>query len=143
MKFLDLNILLYAVNADAVHHQAAKRWLETAMSEDEPVGIAWVVVLGFLRIVTNPRILPAPLTVEQATSVIDALLVHQTTRLVVPGEDHWRILKSLVTESGTAGNLTTDAHLAALAIEHGATLCSTDTDFQRFRHVRWINPLQS
>lgn len=142
MKVLDLNLILYAVNGDAVHHRAARQWLDATMSENEPVGIAWVVLLGFLRIATNPRILPKPLTVEQATAVIDALLSHPTARVLLPGEDHWRILKSLVTETGTAGNLTTDAHLAALAIEHGATLCSTDTDFHRFRHLRWMNPIQ-
>jgi toxin-antitoxin system PIN domain toxin len=141
MKLLDLNLLLYAVNADAVHHQAAKQWLDTAMSEDEPIGLSWVVVLGFLRIATNPRILPTPLSVEQAISAIDAILAHPTARLVAPGDEHWRILKSMLSETGTAGNLTTDAHLAALAIEHGATMMSTDTDFQRFHHLRWNNPL--
>ena len=143
MKLLDLNILLYAVNADSVNHQGAKRWLESALTDDEPVAMPWTVVLGFLRIVTNRRILPRPLTVAQAMAVVDGWLGQPVVRLLSPGDEHWRILKSLLAESGTAGNLTTDAHLAALAIENGATLYSTDTDFQRFPRLRWVNPLQA
>lgn len=142
MKLLDLNILLYAVNADSAYHQAAKRWLESAMADDEPVALPWVVLLGFLRIATNHRILPRPLTVAEAMAVVDGWLAQPVARPLSPGDEHWRILKSLLAESGTAGNLTTDAHLAALAIENGATLYSTDTDFQRFHRLRWINPLQ-
>ena len=110
-------------------------------NSEEPVAFTWVVVLGFLRIATNPRIQPRPLTAAQAVTVVEGWLAQPVTRVVVPGDEHWRILKSLLHHVGTAGNLTTDAHLAALAIENGATLCSTDTDFQRFSHLRWVNPL--
>lgn len=141
MKLLDLNLLLYAVNSDSAHHRAAKRWLETALNDDEPVALPWAVLLGFLRIATNKRILPRPLSTAQATAVVDGWLAQAAVRVLSPGEEHWRILKVLLAETGTAGNLTTDAHLAALAIENGATLYSTDTDFQRFSRLRWINPL--
>jgi toxin-antitoxin system PIN domain toxin len=143
VKLLDLNLLLYAVNTDAPHHGVAKRWLDRALNADEPVAFSWVVLLGFLRIATNPRIQPRPLTAAEAINLVDGWLACPLARVVEPGDEHWRILKSLLHEVGAAGNLTTDAHLAALAIENGATLCSTDTDFQRFQHLRWINPLSS
>lgn len=142
MKLLDLNILLYAVNADSAYHQAAKHWLESVMADDETVALPWVVLLGFLRIATNHRIMPRPLTAAEAMDVVDGWLAQPVARLLAPGDEHWHILKSLLAESGTAGNLTTDAHLAALAIENGATLYSSDTDFQRFSRLRWLNPLQ-
>lgn len=142
MKLLDLNLLLYAVNADSTHHAAAKHWLESALDDDEPVALPWVVLLGFLRIATNHRILPRPLTVAEAIAVVEGWLAQPGVRPLTPGDEHWRILQSLLAESGTAGNLTTDAHLAVLAIENGATLYSTDRDFQRFSRLRWTNPLQ-
>lgn len=142
MKLIDLNILLYAINTDSVHHHAAKQWLESALSQDEPVALPWIVMLGFLRITTNSRIMPRPLTVAQATTIVDDWLTQPVMRLLSPGDEHWRIFKSLLDESGTSGNLTTDAHIAALAIENGATLYSTDADFRRFAHLRWINPLR-
>ena len=142
MKVVDLNLLLYAVNADAVHHHAACAWLEEALASDEPVALPWVVLLGFLRIATNRRILPQPLTVAQAIAVVDGWLAQPAVRPLSPGEEHWRILRTLLADAGTAGNLTTDTHLAALAIEHGATLWSTDTDFRRFPRLRWENPLE-
>lgn len=143
MKLLDLNLLLYAVNTDAAHHVVAKRWLNNALNEEEPVAFSWIVLLGFLRIATNPRIQPRPLMVSEAITLVDGWLACPMARVVAPSEEHWRILKSLLHEVGAAGNLTTDAHLAALAIENGATLYSTDTDFQRFGHLRWMNPLQA
>jgi len=142
VKLFDLNLLLYAVNTDAAHHQAAKRWLETTLNDDEPVALPWSVLLGFLRIATNHRILPRPLKVPEAVTIVDGWLSQPVVRILEPGEEHWRILKSLLAETGTAGNLTSDAHLATLAIENGATLCSTDTDFQRFPRLRWTNPLK-
>lgn len=142
MKVLDLNVLLYAVNSAADHHSKAKRWVEAAFAGDEPVALPWVVVLGFLRLATNPRLQPRALALADALSVVDGWLAQSNVHLLMPGEDHWRILKTLLAETGTAGNLTTDAHLAALAIEHGATLYSTDSDFHRFPRLRWHNPLK-
>jgi uncharacterized protein len=142
VKLLDLNLLLYAVNSESAHHRPARQWLESVLTEEEPVALPWIVVLGFLRIATNARILPHALTVTQALSVVDSWLAQPHLRLLPAGDEHWRILKTLLSESGTAGNLTTDAHLAALAIEHGATLYSTDSDFERFSQLRWVNPLR-
>ena len=141
MKLVDLNVLLYAVNRDSAHHEVIRRWWEDALSGDVPVGLAWVVLLGFLRLTTNPRILPRPLDVEDAVSVVGEWLAQPPVRPLVPTDRHWPILQDLLRASGAAGNLTTDAHLAALAIEHGATLLSTDTDFARFANLRWLDPL--
>lgn len=141
MKLLDLNLLLYAVNRDSAPHRRARAWLEGLLSGDEAVAIPWAVLLGFLRLTTNPRIMPKPLTPTQALAVVDGWLAVPGVTALNPGEEHWRILRALIEESGTAGNLTTDAHLAALAIEHGCDLCSADGDFARFPHLRWMNPL--
>jgi toxin-antitoxin system PIN domain toxin len=141
MRVLDLNLLLYAVNRDTPHHSKARRWLSEAISGEAPIAIPWVVVLGFLRISTNPRVFPRPLSPEQALSVVDGWLTRPCVRILDPGPEHWRVFRGLLAESGLAGNLTTDAHLAAIAIEHGAELVSTDTDFARFPGLRWIDPL--
>ena len=141
MKLVDLNILLYAVNRDATRHRVARRWLENTLSGEQPVALPWIVLLGFLRVATHRRILPRPLTSEQALSVVDGWLALPNVRALQAGAQHWIILKELLAETGAAGNLTSDAHLAALAIENGCELCSTDADFGRFRHLRWNNPL--
>ncbi len=142
MKVLDLNLLLYAVNRDAEPHRAAKAWLERTLSGDEAVALPWIVILGFLRLTTSRRVLPRPLTPKQALGVVDGWLSQPPVVALSPGDEHWRILRDLLGETGTAGNLTTDAHLATLAIERGAVLCSTDADFARFPHLRWTNPIR-
>ena len=142
MILIDLNLLVYATNIDSVHHRAARRWLEKILNGEEPVALPWAVVLGFIRIATNGRILPQPLTTAQALGVVDGWLTLPVVRALQPGPEHWRILRGLLDQTGAAGNLTTDAHLSALAIENGCTLCSTDTDFARFKHLKWINPLR-
>ena len=141
MKIVDLNVLLHAVNDDAVHHPVILRWWEAAMNGDEVLGLPWVVVLGFLRLTTNPNIFPRPLPAEGALRVVDRWLSSGNARVVSEAEDHWDVLRALIDECGTAGNLTTDAHLAALAITRRATLVSCDSDFARFRGLRWENPL--
>ena len=141
MKLVDVNVLLYAVNRKAPLHGIVRPWWEAALSDEEPVALAWIVLLGFLRLATNARVFPEPLTPEQAMERVGAWVNHPKTRLVKETEEHWRILKELLDETGTAGNLTTDAHLAALAISHGATLVSCDADFGRFPHLRWENPV--
>lgn len=141
MKLVDLNLLLYAVNRNAVQHERAKVWLERTLSGDESVALPWVVLLGFLRVATHPRVFPNPLSADQALATVDGWLAQPPVTVVHAGDEHWQILRDLLIASGTAGNLTTDAHLAALAIESGSELCSTDSDFARFRQVRWVNPL--
>ena len=118
MKIVDINLLIYAVNRDTPHHSKAKKWLENSLSSDEPFGFAWIVILGFLRIVTNGRIMPTPLTPEVAVELIDDWLQQPPSLTVVPSQQHWSIFKELLMPLGTAANLTSDAHLAALTIEH-------------------------
>lgn len=142
MKIVDINLLIYAINRDTPHHSKAKRWLEDSLSSDEPFGFAWIVILGFLRIVTNGRILPKPLMPEVAINVVNEWLQQPPSLTVVPSHQHWSIFKEILMPLGTAANLTSDAHIAALAIEHGARLYSTDNDFSRFQSLRWTNPIE-
>ena len=140
MKLVDLNVLLYVVNEDAVHHQTTLDWWEETLHGDGPVGLTWVVLLGFLRLSTNPAIFPSPLDSETALAKAETWLSLGQTRLVQETADHWQILTDLLEATGVAGNLTTDGHLAALAISHGATLVSFDHDFARFPGLRWESP---
>jgi hypothetical protein len=141
MKIIDANVLLYAVNEDAPQHGAARAWLETALTSTETVGFAWIVLLAFLRLSTRPAVFSRPLLPAESLRVIAAWLEQPCATVVHPGDRHLRILKDLVEPLGTGGNLTSDAHLAALAIEQGAELCSCDADFTRFTGLRWRNPL--
>jgi toxin-antitoxin system PIN domain toxin len=141
VKVLDLNILLYAVNRDGPRHAEARAWLEDVLSGEETVAIPWVVVLGFLRIATSRRVFPRPMSPDDACRVVDGWFAQDAVVPLNPGEDHWPTLRRLLMAAGSAGNLTTDAHLAALAIENGAELCSTDAEFARFSQLRWTNPL--
>jgi len=141
MRLIDVNILLHAVNTDAPRHRRAMAWLEARLSGEEPVYLAWVTILGFVRIGTNARVLSSPLSVEAASAYIQEWLAQPPVRIAEPREDHWARVEALLLAAGTAGNLTTDAHLAALALEHGCEICSTDSDFARFPGVRWHNPL--
>ncbi len=141
MKIVDLNILLYAVNAEAAQHKTVSEWWNRATNGDEPLALPWIVLLGFLRVATSPRIFAAPLAPEVAVAKVDAWVAHAGVEVLRERDDHWTILRSLLAESGTAGNLATDAHLAALAIGYGAVLVSCDADFARFKGLRWENPL--
>lgn len=143
MKIVDLNILLYAVNSTASEHVRARTWWEQAVNEEETIGLPWVVLLGFLRLSTNPRIFPNPLEPDRAVAAIDAWLARDNVRVVHERDDHWKALKKLLGRTGTAGNLTTDAHRAASAISHDAVLVSSDADFGRFKGLRWQDPLRS
>ena len=116
MKVVDLNVLLYAINEDAPEHPLARRWWESALNDDEPVGLPWVVVLGFLRLTSRGGILPRPLTPAQALDTVQEWIEHPLVSLLHPGDSHWSRFRALVESAGLAGNLTTDAHLAALAI---------------------------
>jgi toxin-antitoxin system PIN domain toxin len=137
----DVNLLLYAYDTSSVHHERARTWLESRLSGPETLGFAWTVMLAFVRLVTSPRVFEAPLREDEAFDVLDAWLASPCATVLGPGPRHHVLLRQLLEPLGTAGNLTTDAHLAALAIEHDATLCSADTDFARFPGLRWTNPL--
>jgi len=137
----DVNLLVYAHDSKAARHSEARLWWEEALSSTRTVGIPWVAVLGFLRIMTNPRIMRTAMLPSDAIRRVRAWLAQPQVEIVTPGERHAEILFGLLEELGTAGNLTTDAHLAALAIEYRAELASTDADFARFPRLRWFNPL--
>lgn len=132
MYIVDLNVLIYTINEDAGQHDQAIAWLESALRDSEEIGLPWVVLLGFIRICTNPRILAKPVSVDEAIEVVRALLRRPGVSIVQPGADHFESLATLLMQSGTAGNLATDAHIAALAVEHDATVVTFDRDFQRF-----------
>jgi len=138
---VDANLLIYAVDRDSPHHAPARRWLEEALSGSESVGIAWIAALAFVRITTHPGIMRNPLSAQSAIVYVDSWLRQPFVTAVGPGERHWPVLRNLLIASGTAGNLTSDAHLAAIAIEHGATVASADNDFRRFAGVTHLNPL--
>jgi len=141
MILLDANLLIYAVNRDAPLHAKAKSWLEKSLAEVEPVGFSWLVILAFVRLTTRPGLLQKSLSPERAFNLVQEWLDQPPARVVQPGQRHISILRGLLTPLGTAGNLTSDAHLAALAIEQNAQLCSCDNDFARFPGLRWKNPL--
>lgn len=141
MRLPDLNLLLYATDRGSVWHEPARRWWEALLSAGEPVGMSWSVLLGFVRLSTRAQVFSAPLTADQALDLVAGWLSRPAVRVLHPGPRHTARLRDLLRPVGTAGNLTTDAHLATLAIEHGAELCSADTDFARFAGLRWVNPL--
>jgi len=138
---VDVNILLYATDQTSTRHAAARTWLDQQLSGSAPVGLPWTTLLGFLRLATNPRVFPHPLTMDVAWRQMSSWLACDPAWTPTPAERHAPILGELLAQPGVHGNLVTDAHLAALAIEHGLTLCSTDGDFARFSGLRWLNPL--
>lgn len=141
MILLDANLLIYAVNADAPPHAKAREWLESVLSGPETVGFSWIVLLAFLRLTTRPGLFRHPLPADAAFDLVASWLGQTSAAIVHPGPRHLTILRGLLQPMGTGGNLTSDAHLAALAIECGAELCSSDTDFARFAGLKWSNPL--
>ena len=143
MILVDSNLLLYAFDAGSKRHVEARSWLESVLDRSEQVGLAWVALLAFIRIGTNPSALSRAFSVEEATTIVSSLLEQRNVIVLHPGERHWTLLRRLLADAQARGDLVTDAHLAALAIEHGATLCTTDRDFARFPDLRWQNPLQS
>ena len=142
MILVDANLLIYAVNRDAPHHERARRWLQETLSGTTSVGLPWISLLAFVRITTRPGVLANPMPVDEAIGFVDEWLERPLVEPVYPGDGHWGILRSLLRGSGAAGNLTSDAHLAALALERGATVCSADYDFRRFPAVEHVNPLE-
>ncbi len=143
MKVPDLNLLIYAIDRGSPWHMLALRWWNGLLSGSQTVALSWTELLGFLRLTTNPRIMRAPLTMDEAFDYIQRWLSHPLTAVIDPTPRHASVLRDLLGQVGTAGNLVSDAHLAALAIEHGAELCSADRDFGRFPGLRWVNPLSS
>jgi toxin-antitoxin system PIN domain toxin len=143
VKLLDANILLHAYNPDFPDHSMARAWLEAALSGQEPVALAWTTILAFLRICTNPRAFKSPLSPAEAGSVVSRWLERSQVTILQPGPRHWEILRPLLSTAQARADLVTDAHLAALALEHGAVVCTNDRDFARFQRVRTLDPLES
>lgn len=137
----DINLLIYAHDAEAPHHTAARAWWEDSVNGREPIGLPCVVITGFIRLMTHPKVMRAPASPQQACAVIDDWLAQPRVRVLDPGPRYFAVFSGLLAQIGVAAGLTTDAHLAALAIEHAATLCSNDRDFARFAGLTWRNPL--
>ena len=135
------NLLLYAYDSKSELQPAASRWLGRALSGTEIVGLSWISVGAFLRIATNARLGRNLLPMAQAARIVDGWLAARNARLIVPREGHWGLLKELLIAGKVQGPVTTDAQLAALAIEHGGVLHTADRDFARFPGLRWVNPL--
>jgi uncharacterized protein len=138
---VDANLLLYAYHPRAPQHEKSRAWLEAALSAPELVRFAWLTLWAFLRIATNPRAFDRPLSASEAEAAISSWLAQPAAGILEPGERHWDILRELVRDGQTTGPLVMDAVLAAIAIEHGATVFTTDRDFSRFSGLRWTNPL--
>lgn len=141
MILIDANILLYAYNTKAGQHEQSRAWLETVLSGRDLVRFAWLTLWAFLRIATNPRVFERPLSASEAEAAIASWLAEPLAGILDPGERHWDILRDLVRDGQAVGPLVMDAVLAAIAIEHGAMVCTTDRDFSRFTGVKWTNPL--
>ena len=140
MRVVDANVLLYAINVDAPLHMPAREWLDDALNDREPVGFAWIVLLAFVRLSTRSGLFPRPLDVQTAVGVVETWLTAAPSVVLHPTPRHLTVLHGLLAGLGTAGNLVNDAHLAALALEHGAEVVSFDRDFSRFPGLRWRSP---
>lgn len=141
MILVDANLLLYAYHPRADQHDRSRAWLESALSGSDLVRFAWLTLWAFLRIATNPRAFEHPLSVAEAEAAISSWLAQPVADILEPGERHWDILREVVRQGQANGPLVMDAVLAAIAIEHGATICTTDRDFSRFPSVKWTNPI--
>lgn len=142
MNLVDANILLYAEDAVSPHHEKAREWWDGQLSGAAPVCLCWTVVSAFIRISTNPRVFETPLSIKQASSRVDSWFKQPCVRMVTPTDRHWEIFRKLLNEGQATGNLVTDAHLAALAMEYGCQIASADADFARFPKLKWVNPLK-
>jgi toxin-antitoxin system PIN domain toxin len=138
---VDANLLLFAYHTRAAQHEASKTWLEKTFAAEPVIRFAWLTLWAFLRISTNPRVFEQPLSIAEADAAVSSWLAEPNAGILEPGERHWDILRALMREGQTAGPLVMDAVVAALAIEHGATLQTTDRDFSRFPGLKWNNPL--
>lgn len=138
----DVNILVYAYNEDAPQHAAARSWWERALSGDELVGLPWAVLHGYIRLMTHTRVLAEPLSADEAVADVESWLAQSVATILEPGRQHLPLLRRFLAAAGRGGSMTTDAVIAAITVEHQATLFSNDLDFGRFPGLKWENPLQ-
>lgn len=137
----DINLLIYAYNINSPWHDEARMWWETVMNGNNPVAFPWVVTSGFIRLATNPRVLERPMSAAEATKRVEEWWMQPVSLIINPGKRYPKLFLGYIRQLGTAGSLTTDAQLAALAVEHQAEIHSNDQDFARFSGLRWRNPL--
>jgi toxin-antitoxin system PIN domain toxin len=137
---VDANVMLYAVNTDSKHHEASRTWMDRALSGHEPVGFAWIALMAFIRISTHAAVFSAPMTVREAVEQVQDWTGAPNASVVNPRLGHLAQVSTLLETTGTGGNLANDAHLAALALDRGATVITFDNDFSRFPGVKWITP---
>jgi toxin-antitoxin system PIN domain toxin len=142
MILVDANVLLYAEDSLSEHHQAARIWWDDQLSGSAPVCLCWPVLIAFIRVGTNVRLHDRPLTINEAIERVQSWFDQPCVRMLHPTDGHWAIFQPMVRGGRATGNLVSDAHLAALAIEHGCTLHSTDGDFARFKGLKWKNPIE-
>ena len=143
MIVLDANLLLYAYDSESQQHRKARAWIEQTFSNGTPVGLPWQTVTAFLRIITNPRLSGKRFTPEEAIQIVDEWLAQPNVSLLPAGDQHWSLLRQMMKDGQARGPLISDADLAALTIEYGGVLHTTDRDFARFPTLRWTNPLES
>ena len=141
MILVDANLLLYAEDSLSEHHKAAKDWWDTQLSGSDPVGLCWPVINAFIRIATNPRLHQRPLTLKESSERVQSWLDQPCVRVIQPTDQHWTLFQQMLRGGNAVGNLVSDAHLAALAVEHNCVLYSTDADFSRFKGLKWKNPV--
>jgi toxin-antitoxin system PIN domain toxin len=141
MILVDANLLIHAYNQRSADHDACRAWLERTLSRGTPVRLAWITLWAFLRITTHPRVFEHPFLVDEAGAIVDSWLAHPAVSVLEPGDRHWSLLRDLAAQTQAVGPLMMDAVLAALALEHGATLMTTDRDFARFADLHWENPI--
>lgn len=141
MIILDVNVLIFAYNEDAPQHQRAREWVERALSGAETIGLPWAVVHGFLRVTTNTPAIQPPLAMSEAVAIVEEWFTSAAVTLIEPGPRYWTIFRQLLVDAGVEGALVSDAHIAALAIENNASVCTTDRDFRGFPRLHVINPL--
>ncbi len=141
MILVDANLLLYAEDSLSEHHEAARTWWDDQLSGLEPVALCWPVLSAFVRIGTNARLHQRPLLLKEAIARVQSWLDQPCVRVIQPGDQHWSLFQQMLRSGNAVGNLVSDAHLAALAVEHNCVLHSTDADFSRFRGLKWRNPI--
>ncbi len=143
MILVDANLLLYAEDSLSEHHESARAWWDEQLSGSAPVALCWPVLSAFIRIGTNARLHRRPLTLKEAVGRVQSWLEQPCVRILIPSDQHWPVFQQMLRAGNATANLVSDAHLAALAVEHNCVLYSTDTDFARFRGLKWKNPIRN